>query len=184
MTPFNVPTRDQVNANNQTIFDNLKGALGFVPNLYAAMAHSDTALGNYLQFQNGKTSLSKKEKEVVNLVVSQENGCRYCQSAHTVLGKMNGFSDEQILEIRTGTASFDSKFDALARLTYEITAFRGRPSDETLAQFYAVGYTKGSLVEVVMAVADKVVMNYLHNITQIPIDFPLAPELVAVEEHA
>jgi hypothetical protein len=29
----------------------------------------------------------------------------------------------------------------------------------------------------VMAVADKVVMNYLHNITQIPIDFPVAPEL-------
>ncbi len=179
MTQFNVPTRDQVSTGNQAIFDNLKSALGFVPNLYAAMAHSDTALGNYLQFQNGKTSLSKKEKELVNLVVSQENGCRYCQSAHTVLGKMNGFTDEQILEIRGGSASFDSKLDALARLTYEITALRGKPSDETLSQFYAAGYTKGSLVDVVMAVADKVVMNYLHNITQIPIDFPLAPELAA-----
>lgn len=181
MTQFNVPTRDQVSTGNQAIFDNLKGALGFVPNLYAAMAHSDTALGNYLQFQNGKTSLSKKEKELVNLVVSQENGCRYCQSAHTVLGKMNGFSDEQILEIRSGSASFNPKFDALARLTYEITALRGKPSDETLAQFYAAGYNHGSLVDVVMAVADKVAMNYLHNITQIPIDFPLAPELELVE---
>ncbi len=183
MTPFNVPSRDQVSTGNQAIFDNLKGALGFVPNLYAAMAHSDTALGNYLQFQNGKTSLSKKEKELVNLVVSQENDCRYCQSAHTVLGKMNGFSDEQILEIRTGSASFDPKLDALARLSHEITAFRGKPSDETLSRFYAAGYTKGSLVDVVMAVADKVAMNYLHNITQIPIDFPLAPELIAAGAH-
>lgn len=183
MTPFNVPSRDQVSTGNQAIFDNLKGALGFVPNLYAAMAHSDTALGNYLQFQNGKTSLSKKEKELVNLVVSQENGCRYCQSAHTVLGKMNGFSDEQILEIRTGSASFDPKLDALARLSHEITALRGRPSGETLSRFYAAGYTKGSLVDVVMAVADKVAMNYLHNITQIPIDFPLAPELIAAGAH-
>ena len=114
-------------------------------------------------------------------MVSQENGCRYCQSAHTVLGKMNGFSDEQILEIRSGSASFNPKFDALARLTYEITALRGKPSDETLAQFYAAGYNHGSLVDVVMAVADKVAMNYLHNITQIPIDFPLAPELELVE---
>jgi hypothetical protein len=29
---------------------------------------------------------------VINLVTSQANGCRYCQAAHTVLGKMNGFS--------------------------------------------------------------------------------------------
>lgn len=180
MTQFNVPSRDQVSASNQTIFDNLKGTLGFVPNLYATMAHSDTALGNYLQFQNGKTSLSKKEKELVNLVVSQENGCRYCLSAHTVLGKMNGFTGDQILEIRSGSASFDSKLDTLARLTYEITALRGKPSTEALDRFFAAGYTKGSLVDVVMAVADKVAMNYLHNITQIPIDFPVAPELEAV----
>ncbi len=180
MTPFSVPTRDEVSANNQAIFDNLKGALGFVPNLYATIAYSDTALGNYLQLQNGKTSLSKKEKELVNLVVSQENGCRYCQSAHTVLGKMNGFTDDQLLEIRGGSAAFDPKLDALARLTLEITARRGRPSEETLSRFFAAGYTKGSLVDVVIAIADKVVMNYLHNITQIPIDFPLAPELEAV----
>ena len=32
-------------------------------------------------------------------------------------------------------------------------------------------------MEVVIAIADKVVMNYLHNIMQVPIDFPLAPEL-------
>lgn len=177
MTSFNVPTRDQVSPDNQAIFDNLKSALGFVPNLYATMAYSDTGLGNYLQFQNGKTSLSKKEKELVNLVVSQENGCRYCQSAHTVIGKMNGFTDEQILEIRTGTASFNPKLDALARLTQEITAQRGRISSETLESFFAAGYPKGALVDVVLAIADKVVMNYLHNITQIPIDFPIAPEL-------
>lgn len=177
MTQFNVPTRDQVSPGNQAIFDNLKSALGFVPNLYATIAYSDTALGNYLQLQNGKTSLSKKEKEVVNLVVSQENGCRYCQSAHTVIGKMNGFSDDQILEIRGGSASFDPKLDALARLTSEITALRGNPSPEALDRFFATGYTKGSLVDVVLAIADKVVMNYLHNITQVPIDFPVAPEL-------
>ncbi|NUO03778.1 MAG: carboxymuconolactone decarboxylase family protein, partial [Saprospiraceae bacterium] len=67
MTKFTVPTRAEVNADNQVIFDTLQGALGFVPNLYATMAYSDSALGNYLQFQNGKTSLTKKEKEAVNL---------------------------------------------------------------------------------------------------------------------
>jgi AhpD family alkylhydroperoxidase len=177
MEKFNVPGRGEVSASNQVLFDNLQKGLGMVPNLYAVIAHSDTALANYLAFQNGKTSLTKKEKEVVNLVVSQENDCRYCQSAHTLLGKMNGFTDEQILEIRGGSASFDARLDALAKFTLEATVNRGHVSDNTLNNFFAAGYTKGSVVDVIIAIADKVAMNYLHNLTNVPIDFPLAPEL-------
>ena len=45
---FNVPTREEVSTGNQVLFDQQKSALGMVPNLYATMAYSDTALGNYL----------------------------------------------------------------------------------------------------------------------------------------
>jgi AhpD family alkylhydroperoxidase len=114
---------------------------------------------------------------VINLVVSQVNGCTYCQSAHTVVGKMNGLSEEQILEIRTGAASFDKKLNALARLTKQIAETKGKPNETALADFYAAGYTDGSLVDLVLAIADKVIMNYLHNITQVAIDFPVAPAL-------
>jgi len=106
MSTFNVPTRGEVNENNQAIFDNLNKMLGFVPNIYAAMAHSKTALGDFLQFSNVKTSLTGIEKEVVDLAVSEVNGCRYCQSAHTAIGKMKGISEEQILELRQGYASW------------------------------------------------------------------------------
>ena len=177
MTRFNVPTREEVSANNQAIFDNLKKGLGFVPNLYATYAHSDNALGNYLTLQNGKTSLRGKEKEIINLVVSQVNGCRYCQSAHTALGKMQGFTEDQILEIRGGEVSFNSKFDALAKFVKEATINRGRVSETTLDNFFAAGYTKGHLIDTLLLIGDKTISNYLHNITQIPIDFPVAPEL-------
>jgi AhpD family alkylhydroperoxidase len=177
MTTFNVPTREEVSPNNQQIFDNLKSALSFVPNLYATMAYSENALGTYLQFQGAKTSFSKKEKEAINLVVSQVNECRYCQSAHTVLGKMNGLNDDQVLELRKGEASFDAKLGALVNLAKEITESKGKPSEVALSTFFEAGYTKGQLVDLILAIADKVVMNYIHNITQIPIDFPVAPEL-------
>ena len=180
MSQFTVPTRDDVSPANQAIFDTLKSGLGFVPNLYATIAYSTNGLGTYLQLQNAKTSLSKKEKEVVNLVVSQENDCRYCQSAHTVLGKMNGLTDEQVLDIRQGSAPFNAKLDALVGLTKEITAHKGRPSAAALDAFFAAGYTNENLVDVIIAIADKVVMNYLHNITEVPIDFPLALELETV----
>jgi uncharacterized peroxidase-related enzyme len=177
MLQFNVPTKDQVAENNQAIFDNLQKGLGFVPNLYAYFGHSDTGLGNYLTLQNAKSSLRAKEREVINLVVSQVNGCLYCQAAHTALGKMNGFTDEQIIEIRKGSASFDAKLDALAKFVKSTTENKGRPDAQLVENLFAAGYTQGSLVDILIVIGDKIISNYLHGITQIPVDFPAAPVL-------
>jgi uncharacterized peroxidase-related enzyme len=174
MSTFNVLTRDQVSENNQAIFDNLNKALGFVPNLYATYAHSNTALENYLTFSNAKTSLSAKEKEVVNLAVSQVNNCIYCLSAHTAIGKMNGFSEDQILELRAGEASFNNKLDALAKLAKNITENRGKTDEAVLENFFNAGYTKGNLIDTISLVGDKTISNYIHSTTQVPVDFPVA----------
>ena len=177
MKTINVPSREEVSENNQAIFDNLNSSLGFVPNLYATFAYSDTALGDYLGFQNRKSSLKAKEREVINLVVSQVNECAYCLAAHTALGKMNGFSDEQILEIRGGEASFDAKIDALAKFVRDITVNRSKPSEEALEGLFAAGYTEENLVDINIVIGDKIVSNFIHGSTNIPVDFPAAPEL-------
>ncbi|EZH72964.1 alkylhydroperoxidase [Aquimarina atlantica] len=181
MSTFNVPTREEVNAGNQAIFDNLNKALGFVPNLYATYAHSDTALENYLNFSNAKTSLSAKEKEVVNLAVSQVNDCIYCLSAHTAIGKMNGFTDEQILELRAGRASFDTKLNALAGLAKNITENRGKANQDVVDNFFNAGYSKGNLIDTIVLVGDKTISNYIHSTTQVPVDFPVAQPLETTE---
>jgi uncharacterized peroxidase-related enzyme len=171
---FTIPTKAEVSETNQSLFDNLQKGLGFVPNLYAYFAKSETALGDYLALQNRKSSLRAKEREVINLVTSQINGCRYCQSAHTVIGKMNGFTDEQILEIRKGTASFDSKLDALAKFTASVVTNRGKATEESKNNFFAAGYTEANLIDVVIVVGDKIISNYIHNLTEFEIDFPIA----------
>ena len=179
MRPLNVPERDEVNEQNQQMFDDMESKLGFVPNIYATYAHSKNALSRYLTFANGKTSLTNKEKEVVNLVVSQVNGCTYCQAAHTALGKMNGFTEEQTVELRSGEASFDSRLDALVKLAGEIAENRGKVSDEVLSNFFDAGYTKENLIDLIVNVGEKATTNFLHNVTQIPVDFPAAPKLTA-----
>ena len=173
MKTFSVPSKNEVSVQNQNNFDALQKALGMIPNLYAVMAHSDNGLSRYLAFQGAKTSLSNKEKEAVNLIVSQVNGCRYCQSAHTLLGKMNGFSEEETINIRRGHSK-DAKLNALVTLAKDITENKGNAGDDSLEAFYAAGYNNGNLVDVILQVSDKITMNYLHNLTQIPIDFPLA----------
>lgn len=176
-TTFSVPARSEVSANNQAIFDNLQKGLGFVPNLYAYFGKNETALGDYLTLQNRKSTLKAKEREVINLVTSQINGCRYCQSAHTVLGKMNGFSEEEILEIRSGKASFDSKLDALARFTASVVENKGKATAEAVDAFYQAGYSEPNMIDVVMVIGDKIISNYIHNLTHLEIDFPIAKEL-------
>lgn len=177
MADFTVPTHGDVSPRNRAIFEQLEHSLGFVPNLYALYAHSETALGDYLALQNRTSSLRALEREAINLVVSQVNGCRYCQSAHTVLGSLNGLTDEQIVDIRSGSAAFDPKLDALVALAGAVAETRGRPDSALLDAFFDAGYTKEQLIDVLIVIGDKTISNYLHNITQIPIDFPLAPAL-------
>lgn len=177
MKNFPIPTKEQVSPDNQAIFDNLNGMVGFVPNLYAIFAHSSSALGDYLALQNRKSSIRAKEREVINLVVSQVNSCSYCLSAHTQFAKMHGFTDEQILDVRRANIGFDPKLDALAKLVKNTTENRGHASGAVIETFYAAGYTEANLIDVVIIIGDKIITNYLHALTDIPVDWPLAPEL-------
>ncbi|HSY28619.1 MAG TPA: carboxymuconolactone decarboxylase family protein, partial [Burkholderiaceae bacterium] len=94
-----------------------------------------------------------------------------------MLGKMNGFTDAQIIEIRHGHASFDGKLNALARLTNGITQNRGHVDQALVDAFFAAGWTKENLVDAIVIIGDKTVSNYLHSTTKIPVDFPAAPAL-------
>lgn len=179
MTVINVPARDEVSASNLALFDELTKKIGIVPNLYATFAHSEHALGSYLAFQSAESSITGKAREVVNLAVSQVNDCKYCLAAHTVIGKMHGFSDEQIFQIRRGTAPFDAKLDVLAGLVRSMVVQRGHVDAELVDAFLAAGWTKANLIDTIVAVGDKTVSNYLHSTTRVPVDFPAAPELPA-----
>lgn len=177
MSTFNIPTREEVSATNQTIFDSLKKQVGFVPNLYATYAYSENALKNYLDFAGAPSSLKAKEKEAVNLAVSQVNNCEYCLAAHTAIGKMSGFNEEQILELRQGKASFDTKLDALAALAKNITENRGNTDAAVLKNYFNAGWTKENLIDTISLVGDKTISNYINNTVKTAVDFPAAPSL-------
>ena len=87
LTQITVPTRDQVDATSQGIFDQLKSQLGMVPNIYATIGYSSNALSSFLAFSGnaGKGTFSNKEIEAIKLAVSEANGCNYCKAAHTAI---------------------------------------------------------------------------------------------------
>lgn len=177
MHSFFVPTREQVTANNQAIFDTLQKNYGQVPNLLATFAYSETALQDFLSLVSRKSSLTQKEKEAVNLIVSQVNNCKYCLRAHTMAARAAGFNDEQIIAIRKASISFDNRLHALVQFAQATVANKGRPSEAVIDNFFEAGYTEAALVDAIMTIAGKTISNYLHNITEIPIDWPEIPEI-------
>ncbi|MDX2003282.1 MAG: carboxymuconolactone decarboxylase family protein [Chitinophagales bacterium] len=175
---FKVPSRDELSTEGQALYDGIHKAFGKVPNLYAYIGKSANTLGAYLAFQQAqaKGSFKAKEREAVFLAVSQVNNCRYCQSVHTVVGKMNGLSEEETLEIRQGRHS-DPRLNAIVALAKEVTETKGRPNAATLENFFAQGFDEAALIDLIALVVDKTLANYVHNITQIEIDWPLAKEI-------
>ncbi len=182
MTTLKPLTREQANPSVQPIYDVLKSKVGMVPNLYATIANSATTLPAYLAFDEalGKGRFNAKERQAIFLAVSQVNGCHYCQSAHTALGKMNGFTEDETIQLRTGTIA-DGKLKALTTLAIEITRSHGKPSSEALNAFHNAGYGHDALVELVAHIGYKTVANYLHNIADFAIDFPVAKEIENAE---
>ena len=65
----------------------------------------------------------------------------------------------------------------MVQLAEGIAKNKGRADAVLIDNFFAQEYTNENLVDLILQVSDKVAMNYLHNLIQIPVDFPLAPPL-------
>lgn len=151
-----------------------------MPNLYATISYSPTLLGAYPAFQQAlaKGAFNTRAREAIFLAVSEVNGCVYCLAAHPAMGKLNGFSEDETRQLRAGTHA-DPKLGVLARLAAAITQTHAPPAEQLLTDFFALGYANGALIDLIALVADQTLANYVHNITQVPVDFPAAPELAA-----
>lgn len=90
---------------------------------------------------------------------------------------MNGFTDQQIIELRKGWASFDNKLDTLVKLAKTIIENRGKIPEDVLNAFYGAGYNNENLIDTIVAVGEKTNTNFLHKATNIPLDFPEAAPL-------
>ncbi|EAQ99615.1 carboxymuconolactone decarboxylase family protein [Maribacter sp. HTCC2170] len=175
MNTLNPLKEEEANENSKAIFSNLKSKIGMVPNLYATMGVSDKLLGGYLTFVDTLKSgeFSNKEYEAIALATSQANNCAYCLSAHTAIGKMNGFSEEETLELRSNSIA-DNKLNVLVTLVSEFIESKGHPTENTTSRFFEVGYTKAAFAELIAAISMTTITNYVYHNGGFEIDFPKA----------
>lgn len=149
-----------------------KKSFGFVPNLLGAMAEAPALAKAYVTVSSifEETSFTTTERQVVLLTVSFENGCEYCVAAHTVIAGMQKVPADVLNAIRIGAAIADAKLEALRRFTASVVRTRGWPSEQEMEAFFAAGYGRVQVLEVVLGVGMKTLSNYTNHIAGTPLD--------------
>jgi uncharacterized peroxidase-related enzyme len=149
-------------------------SLGATPNLYRVVAQSPAALEGVLGLTGAlaRGRLGARLREQIALAVAEANGCDYCLSAHTALGKGLHLPDAELALARQGRAS-DPRDEAALRLARRVLELRGRIGEVDLAAVRRAGYDDGQIVEIVANVVLNVFTNYLNQAAETEIDFPV-----------
>lgn len=157
---------------SKPIMQAAKSKMGFVPNLMATMAEAPVMIESYLTMMAlfDKTDLSETERQIILMTNNRLNGCTYCMAAHTAVSKGAGVGADVIEALRAGSPIDDPKLEALRTFSVIIHETHGRPSAEQVEAFLAAGYTKRTILEVVVGTSLKVLSNYTTPITQPPLD--------------
>lgn len=175
MNRIAIPTSDQTPAASQPLLDAVHKQLGIVPNLMKLVGNSPAALEGYLSLNNAlhKGTIGTKTGERLALAIAEINGCSYCLSAHTYLGKnVAKLDDAELVANRNGTSS-DPKAAAAVHFATRVAIDRGHVSDADVLAVKAAGYSDAEVIEIVLHVALNTLTNYVNEVAQTEIDFPL-----------
>ncbi len=149
--------------------------LGIVPNMFRLIATSPQALEGYLGLSGalGHGALPPATRERIALAVAEVNGCDYCLSAHSYLGRNLAHLDDAEITANRNGASSDPKADAALRFAVAVTRNRGHVTEADLAAVRNADYADAQVIEIVQHVALNIWTNYVNVVFGTDIDFPV-----------
>ncbi len=173
-----LPTPATVNeapAGSQPMLEAVKKQLGSVPNMFRMIANSPAALEGYLGMMSalGRGKLPLQTRERIALAIAAINGCSYCASAHTYLGKNLAKLDDAEMAANRNGGSNDAKADAAVRFAAKVSRERGHVGEADILAVKAAGYDDAQVIEIVMHVALNTWTNLINEVAQTDIDFPV-----------
>ncbi len=135
------------------ILDEIRNAFGMIPNLFLTYAqHPPLLEANWHKVKRVMMEgrLSRKTKEAIAVLVSQDNGCKYCVAAHSGALKSIGVSADEIQKIVTNLD--ESDFSPLEKALIEF-ARKANSAPHTLSteEFQAVKNTGADDAQIIEA---------------------------------
>ena len=157
----------------KNLLDAVQSQLGITPNFIRVLANSPKALEGFLGLYGalGSISIGKPTQERIALAIAEGNGCQYCVSAHTAIGRGAGLSNEEMALNRQGTSS-DAKASAIVAFAKALNTNMGEITSGEFDAARTAGLSDAEIVEVITVVALNIFTNILGKATRVEIDFP------------
>ncbi len=157
------------------LFSAIKASAGMLPNAYLTVgSNSPVALKAALELDGAlrKSSLSVQQVEVIKLAVSAHAHCDYCIAAHSAIGAGAGLDAATLAALRSGTATGDAGYDALARFATLLAATTGTVPAAEVNAVKSAGYSDAQIIDTLLAIAAITFTNLVNRVNDTVIDFP------------
>ncbi len=151
---YPIPENGELPEDLAKLFSKAEANLGFVPNVFRAMAykpdHMRAWFSHFKQLHVPSDNLSSADREMIAVVVSMTNGCLYCLVAHgAALREALGdpvLADRITLDWRR--AGLDAKREAICAYVEKLTKTPHETSREDIAHLESLGLTKEEVWDV------------------------------------
>ena len=172
MSHYQVHTKETAPPQSADMLANAEKAFGFIPNLLGVMAESPLMLKAYLALGKifDESSFTPTERQLVILTASRFNDCRYCMAAHSVVAGMQNIPADVVNVIRNDQPIANGRLEILRRTVTTAIEQRGWLSEDDKDAFFAAGYTRAQLFEVILGISYKTLSNYVNHVADTPLD--------------
>ena len=174
MSRIPTPEIDNAPEASKALLEGVKKQLGSVPNMFRLVANSPEVLNGQLAFSaavnGGKLDAATRER--IALAVAEINGCNYCLSAHSYIGKAFKLLDEGEIDAARRGKSADARAEAALVLATELVKQRGKVGEAQIAAAKLAGFSDAEILEIIAHVAYNTFTNYVNSALDTEIDFP------------
>lgn len=174
MTTLKVQTIESAPEASKPLLEQSLKSFGMIPGLHGVLASSPQILEAYQTLHKlfTESSFNAEELTVVWQTINVEHECHYCVPAHTGIANMMKVDSELSEALRNRTEMPNEKLQVLHDFTLKVVRNRGHVTQEDLDTFYAAGYGEQQVLEVILALSQKVISNYTNHIANTPVDEP------------
>lgn len=172
MKPFRIYTQSNATPASGPVLKAVADMIGFVPNVFAVIAESSTALKAFVALNSefSESSFDTTCREIIQTAASVENACTYCVAGHTAFAETQHVSGDILEAIRNNQPIADSKLEALNQFTRSVVRSRGNIPEREVEKFLNAGYTEAQVLEVILGICVKTFSNLANNVIGIPLD--------------
>lgn len=151
---FGVPDLADLPDDVRATIETTRDKLGFIPNVFLAYAKRPEHFRAFMQYHDllmrGPSGLSRAEREAIVVVVSAENACLYCVTAHgaalRILGKDAILADQIATNWRT--AELAPRLAAILGFASRVNERGFAAEDREIAELRAAGLSENDVWDI------------------------------------